>query len=224
MYKLRVIYIFFCWVLFTSYVNATDFNNCRPFINNTLPQFIIGYGSLMQEASKRQNAPIGVGDNYPIYISGFKRGWIEPGLRLGIGTTYLGVIQDVKSKINAVYFELNDPSVLKEYDEREKLYCRALVPVKNIKALSAEPLPRGQYWIYVTHRKNKHLPTHQHPILQRYVDIFLSGCLQVEEKYHLQHFANDCVKRTSYWSKEWVNDRVNPREKTFLKIDKLIAK
>ena len=40
---------------------------------------------------------------------------------------------------------------------------------------------------------------------------FLSGCIALETKYHLQDFAKQCVITTHAWSKDWVNDRIFPR-------------
>ncbi|MDX1794958.1 hypothetical protein SFC82_15035 [Legionella pneumophila] len=75
---------------------ATLPKHCRPNINPTLPQFIIGYGSLMQEESKKEDSSM-VGENFPIYVSGFQRGWIERGTPIGFSTIYLGVVPNVYS-------------------------------------------------------------------------------------------------------------------------------
>lgn len=206
---------------------SKETENCRPIANLQLSQFIIGYGSLMQEESKREDSAE-AGDNYPIYLSGFQRGWIEPGTDIGFSTTYLGVIKDAKAKINAVYFKLNDPKAIASYDKREDSYCRVKVLPEQIQPLGTNTLPDGQYWIYVSNSQ-AHKPTEQKPIVQSYVDIFLSGCFQLEEKFHLQDFAQDCLRMTHHWSGFWVNDRVYPRTAMdnypyVAKIDPLLAK
>ncbi|HAT4446696.1 TPA: gamma-glutamylcyclotransferase [Legionella pneumophila] len=206
---------------------ATLPKHCRPNINPTLPQFIIGYGSLMQEESKKEDSSM-VGENFPIYVSGFQRGWIERGTPIGFSTIYLGVVPKKDSIINAVYFKLNDPSQIKNYDKRENTYCRIKVPRDDIQALSSINLPEGQFWIYTTSGKQLAAPSSDYPIVQSYVDIFLSGCFSLEEKYHLKNFARDCIKTTSNWSGHWVNDRIYPRTAFdnipyVAKVDPLIA-
>lgn len=44
----------------------------------------------MNETSKRENSK-NVGNNIPIYVTGFERGWIEHSTDTRFGTTYLGV-------------------------------------------------------------------------------------------------------------------------------------
>lgn len=202
-------------------------NDCHPLINLNRSQFIVGYGSLMQEKSKRED-DTNVGENHPIYITGFNRGWIKHGTPIGFSTTYLAVVSQPTSKINAVYFRLNDSKDVGKYDQREDSYCRVAVSPKQIKTTFHEALPQGQYWIYITNDGKKDHPSSQYPIVQSYVDIFLSGCFELEEKYHLRGFARDCIKMTSAWSDHWVNDRVHPRtafdnDPYVQKIDPLIA-
>lgn len=182
---------------------------CRPPININVSQYIIGYGSLMNEASKREDSS-NVGDNIPIYITGFERGWIEHSTDPRFGTTYLGAKVKPEAKMNAVYFKLKVAADLFNYDKREDTYCRVNVPKDKIQSLSKEPLPEGQYWIYTTLADNA-LPSTQYPLVQSYVDLFLSGCLDLEKKYNAHDFAKDCVKTTEHWSGSWVNDRIHPR-------------
>jgi len=59
------------------------------------------------------------------------------------------------------------------------------------------------------------------------VDIFLGGCLELEEKFELKEFAKQCVATSHGWSKHWVNDRIYPRrpfihEPRAWKIDNLL--
>jgi hypothetical protein len=45
------------------------------------------------------------------------------------------------------------------------------------------------------------------------VDISLNGCLEIEERFPLAKqadFARTFLKTSTYWSKYWVNDRINP--------------
>lgn len=207
---------------------SVSVDNCRPLYDSTMPQFIVGYGSLMQEKSKAEDAAE-IGPNFPIYVKGFERGWIEHGTDIGFSTTYLGVTANASARMNAVYFKLNNPLALANYDKREDTYCRVGITPEHIQTLSKDPLPQGQFWIYTTKTELKSAPAARYPIVETYVDIFLSGCFELEKKYHLEHFARDCVRTTKQWSNHWVNDRPNPRtawdnDEYVSDIDPLLAK
>jgi hypothetical protein len=202
-----MVVLIFSMTCHTNYTHALS--PCRPSTDKTSAQFIIGYGSLMEEHSKRHDSAH-VSDNTPISLTGFKRGWIEHGIKNDItqqiNSTYLGVKPSTHTTINAVYFQLTNPQDLLKYDARESTYCRVRVTRNQITSLTGHPVPKGQYWIYTTRSHNAR-PTPKYPIKQSYVDLFLSGCIQLEEKYHLKHFADDCITKTNGWSKEWINDR-----------------
>lgn len=207
----RKIYVFLLIIIcFSTYAkNNLVALGCRPPANTQLPQFIVGYGSLMQEESKRTDSKE-VGVNVPVELKGFERGWIEHSEDKHFGTTYLGVKINPNAKINAVYFKLNAPTDINNYDQREDTYCRVAVSQNAIQPLAGKSLPKGQYWIYTTLSKTT-IPSPQYPLAQSYVDIFLSGCFELEKKYHLHDFAKNCVKTTRHWSISWVNDRIHPR-------------
>jgi hypothetical protein len=176
--------------------SATD--ACHPPPNPKLPQYIIAYGSLLQAASKKQTDQSS-GENKPIWIDHYQRGWFSQGVEPGWSTTYLAVSKNISAHFNGAIFRLATPRAIKKYDQREKYYCRAAVPSALI-----------------------------HPLGESYVDIFLSGCLEIQEKFHLSHFAADCVATTSDWSLHWVNDRIYPRRPFVftpkaLKIDALLT-
>lgn len=202
----KLMLILLSTLLSSSLCAENTVKSCRPTINPQLPQFIVGYGSLMQEKSKRDSSD-NVSDNTPIYLKGFTRGWMEQSTHEQPHTTYLGVKKQPGSKINAVYFQLQHPADLLNYDKREGSYCRELIPKKAIETITSKHLPLGQYWIYTT-IKAPYFPSSTHPIIQSYVDKFLVGCIELEEKYHLDHFARDCIKTTKFWSTSWVNDRL----------------
>lgn len=42
------------------------------------PQYIVGYGSLMQDESRKRTSPQ-AGPAYPVEVAGYKRGWFEAG-------------------------------------------------------------------------------------------------------------------------------------------------
>ena len=72
-------------------------------------------------------------------------------------------------------------------------------------------------------------PAIDYPIVQSYVDMFIRGCIQVEEKYKINDFAKDCIQSTGQWSEHWINDRIFPRRPSLYepyaaKIDALLKK
>lgn len=65
--------------------------------------------------------------------------------------------------------------------------------------------------------------------MQSYVDICLTGCLQIEKGFpDAGDVAGDFIDSTEEWSKYWESDRVNPRRPSFAgtplasKIDQLL--
>jgi hypothetical protein len=71
----------------------------------------------------------------------------------------------------------------------------------------------GQIWMYISKPEAVQPPDADYPIGQSYVDIFLTGCLQLAERVvdQNEHFARQCFTTTAGWSPHWVNDRVLPR-------------
>lgn len=184
--------------------------DCNAEADLSRPQYIIGYGSLMQAESRQRTAP-NAGDAIAIEITGFRRGWFSKGGDIGFSTTFLGAIADANHSFNAVMFAV-DRADMAAIDKREASYCRSEVPASHIQALqSGTSLPQGQYWIYLNSHTSIAFPSADKPLVASYVDIFLSGCLEQEEQQLLTGFALRCIKSTTDWSPFWVNDRIYPR-------------
>lgn len=187
--------------------------DCRPGIDLAQKQYIIGYGSLMQDESRQRTTP-NADSAYPIEISGYRRGWYISGPPIGFGTTFLGVVPDPRQRFNAVIYEVKEPQKeIQATDQREFGYCRHRVSPEAITVLVPNiPKPQGQVWIYaLKDEKQVTLPNAKYPIVQSYVDIFLSGCLEQAERFNLPNFPQTCVQTTQDWSNHWVNDRLYPR-------------
>jgi len=185
--------------------------DCHPSPDPDRPQWVVGYGSLMEDASRQRTSPR-AGAAHPVEIAGFRRGWFARGSSIGFSTTYLGVVEDRQARLNAVAYAV-DPAELAATDAREASYCRARVGPTDL-----TPLERGfafpadlQAWIYVGTPAGIAPPDARFPIVQSYVDVFLSGCLEQEERHAIAGFAAQCVETTSDWSAHWVNDRIFPR-------------
>lgn len=175
------------------------------------PQYIVGYGSLMQDESRKRTSPQ-AGPAHPVEVTGYRRGWFARGDPLGFSTTYLGVAPVTHARINAVVYQV-EPAELLATDRREASYCRRAIPLANIKLLETTPwhMAAGQAWIYVNKPEAIATPSARYPIVQSYVDIFVSGCLEQEQRFGVEGFARQCLATTGDWSEHWVNDRLYPR-------------
>lgn len=217
--------IFLIVLLLSQMALAKDNCHCHPLVNPHQSQYIIGYGSLIETASKNATDPH-TGENKPVWVTHYQRGWFSKGLSDGFSTTYLGVIKNKHARFNGSIFNL-PVSSLQHFDTREKYYCRVLVSPADIHLLTGKKLPSGQFWIYELKPELVAPPSDRYPIVESYVDIFLAGCLEIEKKYHLSNFAAACINTTSDWSVNWVNDRIYPRRPSLyqphaLVIDKLL--
>lgn len=187
----------------------TEGPNCRPAPDDGERQFIVGYGSLMQRQSREQTAPRAK-DGRPISLVGFRRGFFAQGAMPGFNTVFLGVVPNVESAINAVVFEVPSDEI-PGLDEREYFYCRVLVQPEAMSMIGEGSPPDGQTWIYVNLGSSLGLASEEIPLVQSYIDIFLSGCLELEKQFGEVGFAEQCVTTTTNWSTHWVNDRLFPR-------------
>ncbi|WP_342219485.1 hypothetical protein [Rickettsiella endosymbiont of Miltochrista miniata] len=203
-------FIFIFLTFLTQSALAIDDSMCHPRVNSHSQQYIIAYGSLMESNSKKATDNHS-GENKPVWVEHYQRGWFSKGLSDGFSTTYLGVIKSKHAHFNGTIFNLPTAHLFKNYDAREKYYCRVLVAPRDIHLLTGKKLPQGQFWIYQLKPELLAPPSARYPIVESYVDIFLAGCLEIEEKFHLRNFAAACVNTTSDWSLHWVNDRIYPR-------------
>ncbi len=199
---------------------------CLPEIDSHKAQYIIGYGSLINAKSRQATDPT-AGEGYPVWVKHYQRGWFARGDSMGRGLTFLGVKYNPNSRMNAVVYRVLSENI-KKYDAREAFYCRVLVTPEEMSSMTQTPLPNGQTWIYVPQPENNRLASSNYPLVSSYVDIFLSGCLQVEAQYHTEGFAAECIKMTSNWSSYWENDRIYPRrpwqyQPDAMKIDNLLS-
>lgn len=190
-------------------------------------QYVVGYGSLMQEDSRKRTAP-GAGPASPVLVKGYRRGWFAKGDAIGFDTTYLGALPDTKSQLNAVIYSI-EPAELQATDQRESFYCRRALDAAAVTLLASDAAPvKGQIWIYVNKPEGIATPSERYPIVQSYVDIFVSGCLELEQRHRVAGFAQQCLTTTTDWSAHWVSDRVYPRRPFIYQpkarqIDKLLS-
>jgi len=206
-------------------------SDCHPALDKAKPQYMIGYGSLMEKASKQRTAP-NTGANLPVLVTGFQRSWNARRSDVGFSTTYLGVQAKTDAEMVAVLYQNFSADDIAATDDHEAYYCRDAVDPGAVKMLDRSSVPaEGQIWIYVNKPDAVHLPNARWPIVQSYVDIFVTGCFQKKEKVlgWNRDFAEACIETTDGWSTHWVNDRLYPRRPFIYQpnasaIDKLLQK
>jgi hypothetical protein len=185
-------------------------DDCHPALDPSKPQYIVGYGSLMESSSKRMTEP-DAGINLPILVTGFQRAWNTHGV---YPTTYLGVRPSKSTRmVAALYRDFLDDGKLGA-DAREIDYCRVAVAPASIEMLDSSTVPSpSQIWVYVNKSESLAPPDAGNPIVQSYVDIFITGCLDMQALVSDPDldFVAQCVRTTDGWSKHWVNDRLIPR-------------
>lgn len=151
---------------------------------------------------------------WPALARKMKRGWFDRGVAIGPTTTYLGAVKGEHDDIvNGVMFPVSEEE-LATFDEREVGYTRVQIEPHDIRMLGgpSKPPEDGPIWYYAV-RKLKYAKP-EYPIVQSYVDVCMTGCLEVESKFPLAKkvgFAKLFVTSSSDWSKWWVNDRIYPR-------------
>ena len=148
----------------------------------------------------------------PIYINDYERAWnAREDKTKTLSTTYLGVEKKDGSKINCIIFEVPEEE-LERMDQREFLYTRELVSIEKLEILEETNLnitANDKIWIYKTNTPKS--PGPQQPLIQSYIDVCLSGCMDLEIKFKTQNFALEFISLTKNWSENWVNDRIYPR-------------
>lgn len=169
--------------------------------------YIFSYGSLISSESR---ARTGISNNpIPVRVSGLQRGWVSrvPQAK----TTALGIYRSLEASCNGIIFEVAKEEVSK-FDEREgSSYERVRIGLSDIEIIDTAVGGKGQFvlpvssriWVYMP--KESLFPTDELPIIQSYVDVVLSGCLE----YGLD-YAKEFTQSTKGWDYSWINDRQCP--------------
>jgi hypothetical protein len=172
--------------------------------------YIFGYGSLIQIASRTRTVPSAFATR-PAIVKGISRGWYYQADSPSLNPTYLGAVPDPGAETNGVIY----PVTLAERDAtdlREADYKRTLVDASGITMFDGGPVPPdAEIWFYAS--KEKKYTNAEHPIVQSYVDICIDGCLEIEAMYPLAKeisFAERFVKTCTDWTTPWINDRIFP--------------
>lgn len=211
--------------------SAWSFDACDEAYDETRPQYVVGYGSLMETKSKLRSSPT-AGPNIPVVVAGFSREWNIRGEEIGFSTTYLGIVEKTGEEMVATIYRDPSPGDIEGTDMREEYYCRRPVNHDWIDILDDSSLSKdAQVWIYVNKPGSSRPPNSRWPIVQSYVDIFVNGCIELQAQVTRKDFdfVEQCITTTHGWSKDWVNDRLYPRrpfiyEPNATKIDAVLHK
>ena len=144
--------------------------------------FVIGYGSLMNSASRRITVPEAT-FSFPVLVSGYRRAWgryLPSWTPLGIRAT-----NNTADKLHAVCVEVFD---FDEWDDREGGYNRVSVDSAAVALYpSACPTPREfDFYIYMPSHITP--PSASSPILLSYVDGIAEGALSVGRDFAVNFF------------------------------------
>ncbi|MEO8132378.1 MAG: gamma-glutamylcyclotransferase family protein [Betaproteobacteria bacterium] len=195
-------------------------------------QFIFGYGSLINSASRNATASKPTAA-IPARISadfGYVRTWND---RTPAGFTALGLRKsragERASTINGVLYPVEGDDMAR-FDAREQGYVRVEVPADCIEPVSWQRLPeQGRIWIYVPVRPGNlpgeglPEPDADFPLLESYIDVVIEGAMEYGAEY-----AQELIETTSDWSRYWLNDRELARrpwvhDGKYGGVDKLLA-
>jgi hypothetical protein len=195
-------------------VAATDWQGHR--LPNTPTNFIFGYGSLINSASRNSSVTVPI-PAIPVRVSaafGYVRTWND---RSVSGFTALGLrklnLGETGRTINGVLYPAEGAD-MSSFDAREKGYVRVEVPLSQIEAVGWQRLPEtGHVWTYIpvlsAEQGGKGVPGQglpepdaMFPLLQSYIDVVVEGGLE-----YGPDFAREILETTDGWSQFWLNDR-----------------
>ena len=202
-------------------------DHCHPQIGDN--DYVVGYGSLMSQTSAERTVER-ILSRHPVVINGFVRTFDAHVEIFNLGIAFLSVSPHETERLNGVMMSLSKQDI-EAMDGREKSYCRQSIPHDSIQITDGYAFsdPDSKVWIYVLENKDdSEVTTSKFKVVQSYVDVFLDGCLDINQEFDLSDFARDCVNLTKGWEKyPIVNDRIFPRrpwvyQPNALQIDRLL--
>jgi hypothetical protein len=230
-----------CVAAAMSFASAVAFADGRDYAGTKLANlptdFIVGYGSLINSASRNSTAtaPIAAIPIRVLAAFGYIRTWNERGAlthwtALGLRKPKPG---EGAETINGVLYPV-DAADLAKFDGRERSYVRVAVPKSQIEAVGWQPLPQsGHFWIYVPRvvaqgapgaaGNGFMAPDADYPIVESYVDVVVEGGLE-----YGPDFAHEIIETTDGWNRFWLDDRETPHrpwvhDPSAMKVDQLLA-
>ena len=149
-------------------------------------QWIIGYGSLMDRASRTRQAPKAMAA-YPVRVLGIEAGWFHQfkTITQSLSPTFLGARRSDPKSCGGVIYKATDAD-LNATDQRETGYTRLEVPASAITLLTGSAValqPGDKYWIYISEPAYIGAPSREFPLVQSYVDLCLNGAIEAMQTY-----------------------------------------
>ena len=184
-------------------------SDCFPKPDNNKHQYLVAYGSFLYEET-RKSSSLQMMRDAPVWVEGYKRGWMNRSTPDTPKMTRLGVAASSGDRFNGVIVALKSGQIT-SLDSTDKATCRIKIASKNLLPMTSSKIKDdGEYWIYVTKKKQQQEPVVNYPIYQSQVDEFLTGCLEQSKRFDLPDFADQCMQSTQSWNSSWVNDRMRP--------------
>ncbi len=182
--------------------------------DNSSLDYVLGYGSLIEQHSRTRTNPRAQ-VAAPVIVENVARGWWIHGNKIGYSPCFLGVQPQAGARCNGVVYPVTGPE-LEALDRREARYTRLQISARDVTLLDggAGLPPDSRLWVYTVPDALRVVPTARFPIVQSYVDICLNGCLEIEATYpqaQAASFAKMFIEATQDWNRYWVNDRLYPR-------------
>jgi len=184
-------------------------------------QWIVGYGSLMDRASRTRQAPRAQ-SAFPVQVRGISAGWFHQFRKVtqSLSPTFLGATQVPGASCGGVIYQASETD-LNATDQRETGYTRTEVPAAAITVLTGTGValqPGDRYWIYISQEAYIGTPDRSFPVVQSYVDLCVNGALEAMQSYPATagSFPNDWLNLIDWrpikqndrvW---WLNDRIYP--------------
>src|SRR5262249_7337496 len=107
--------------------------------------YIIGYGSLIEQASRMKTTPSAM-YVLPARAPGFVRGWWARTGAVGFSTTFAGAIPEKASSVNGVVYAVSKEE-LEATNQREQGYTPTDI-TDTVQILGGSYMPADKVWIY----------------------------------------------------------------------------
>lgn len=199
----------------------------KPSVDNELPNYIFGYGSLMALKTRLSIASKAT-EVMPAIVKGYARGWFVRQDTKQLSCTYLGTVPAKKiqafiesDSVNGILYAVSEQELVATDVFESAGYKRVLIPAAQLTLLedSASP-PVGNIWMYEANFNsgdtlNASAPSKKYPIIQSYLDTCIEGCLETEAAFpHIHGFLDAFINTTLFWNEHIFDDRCLV-EKTF---------
>ncbi|KAI9006359.1 hypothetical protein DFJ74DRAFT_625244 [Hyaloraphidium curvatum] len=182
----------------------------EPAKHDSRRQFVFGYGSLLNEHSRRRTVPAS-STAFPCLLKGYTRSW-----NYDCRSTYtaVGLLPDPAGVVNGVLIPLEEAD-LAHLDQRECDYERVVLNPRSLCLIDdgRSPLPVASAHGATIHtyvsRDPSHKPSSTIPIAQSYVDCIMQGATATLG----DEFARMFARLTRDWASldsdgpAWVDDR-----------------